>query len=251
VIRVVADLGNTRLKWGLVSPAGAVEAQPALPVDETETWAPAFAAAGLDRAPSRWAVATVNPAAADRLAAILAPWPAESRRFSLAADISQPHRLDHPERTGVDRALGVFAARALVPAGAALQVVSCGSAVTVDAVDAAGVWRGGAIAPGLPLLSRSLHAMTAQLPLVGVDEAVPPAVGASTVPAIRAGLVWGLVGLVREILARQAAELGGASPRVLWTGGDAARVAPWVAGPAAQVVPDLVLRGLAASAFGP
>ena len=29
MIRVVVDLGNTRLKWGLVSPAGMVEARPA------------------------------------------------------------------------------------------------------------------------------------------------------------------------------------------------------------------------------
>jgi type III pantothenate kinase len=249
VIRVVADLGNTRLKWGVVTPGGAVEPRSALPIDAPDAWPAAFVGDGLDRLPSRWAVATVNPAAADRLAALLAPWPATLNRLARAADVSQPHRLAAPGLTGVDRALGVLAARALVPAGTPFRVVSCGSAITVDAVDAAGVWRGGAIAPGLPLLARSLHTMTAQLPHVELSGACPPAIGDATVPAIRAGLHWGLVGAVREILLRQDAEAD-ATPHVLWTGGDAPRIAPWIAGDAARVVPDLVLRGLAALVVG-
>lgn len=250
--RVVVDLGNTRLKWGTLAHDGTMLAEmPALPVRSPEGWEPAFRAAGLDRAPTRWAIASVSPAAASTLEHLLAPWnPAEARWFRRAADVDQPHRLAHPDKTGADRALNVLAARALVPSGTPFQVVSCGSAITVDAVSESGLWLGGAIAPGLPLASRSLHAMTAQLPMVSAGEPAPPAIGDSTEPAIQAGLFWGLVGAVREILHRQADTLGAPS-RILWTGGDAGRIAPWVSGDSAEIHPTLVLRGLAAIGFGP
>ena len=251
MIDVVVDLGNTRLKWGLVSPDGAIVGMAALPVDDPTSWRSAFAAAGVDRQPSRWAVGSVNPAALATLQATVASWPVRHfLGYQRASQVPQPHRLASPDRTGADRALGVFAARGLVPPGAAFQVVSCGSAITVDLVDGGGTWRGGAIAPGLPLASRALHQMTAQLPLVAMAEAPPSATGDSTVPAIRAGLLWGLVGSAREILARQAVEIE-SEPHVLWTGGDAGRIAPWIAGETARIIPDLVLRGLARLAIVP
>ncbi len=247
--RVVVDLGNTRLKWGVLSPDGRLNVMPALPVQSPDEWAPAFQQAGLDRIPTRWAVATVSPASAAALEARLAAWPdATLRWFRHAIDVPQPHRLAAPEKTGVDRALGVLAARAIVPVGTPFQVVSCGSATTLDVVSESGLWLGGAIAPGLPLASRSLHAMTAQLPLVSAGLQAPPAIGDSTEPAIQAGLFWGLVGALREILQRQAAEIQG-TPRVLWTGGDAERFAPWIAGPSAEIHPVLVLQALAAIGF--
>ena len=89
--------------------------------------------------------------------------------------------------------------------------------------------------------------MTAQLPLVTPRQAPPPW-GNATVPALEAGVFWGVVGGVRELLTRQAAGLG-TRPWVVWTGGDAEVLAPAVAWEGAEVVPDLVLRGLAAVAF--
>ena len=58
----------------------------------------------------------------------------------------------------------------------------------------------------------------------------------------------GTVGLVRELIARQA--IGEAEiPWIAWSGGDAATLARLVDGPDAVVVPDLVLRGVAVAAF--
>jgi type III pantothenate kinase len=107
----------------------------------------------------------------------------------------------------------------MTPRGRAGLVVSCGTAITVERVSAEGVWQGGAIAPGWNLSARALHFGTAQLPLVRVEEA-PPAWGRSTTPALAAGLFWGTVGAVRELLARQAEDLA-PSPWLVWTGGDA------------------------------
>jgi type III pantothenate kinase len=58
------------------------------------------------------------------------------------------------------------------------------------------------------------------------------------------------VGAVRELLARQASGLS-PEPWLVWTGGDAPLLAPWIPWEGATVVPDLVLNGLARLAFAP
>ena len=149
---------------------------------------------------------------------------------------------------GVDRLAAAFAAHAL--ARGAARVVSAGTAVTVDAVDARGAFRGGAIVPGRRLLARSLHAFTDRLPDVGpgwVDAAdgaggkarLP---GRSTQEAIRAGLEVSFAAGVAALVAG----LAGVAPDspVFATGGDA----PWLLERllfAACAEPFLAARGLA------
>jgi type III pantothenate kinase len=119
--------------------------------------------------------------------------------------------------------------------------------VTVERISAEGIWLGGAISAGLGLASRALHTLTAQLP--EVKPPIEPAPwGASTRTALEAGIYWGVVGAIREILERQAVGLG-ADPWVVWTGGDAQELAASVQGDGARIVPDLVLQGLADYAF--
>ena len=170
------------------------------------------------------------------------------RWYRSAADVPLRHALERPETAGADRACAVVAAVALHPGGGPGLVVSCGTAITVDRIAADGTWQGGAIAPGLRLSARALHLLTAQLPEVDVSEA-PPAWGPSTLPALAAGVFWGVVGSIRELLERQATDLL-PSPWLLWTGGDAPTLAPWIAGDDAHIVPDLVLQGLARVAHG-
>jgi type III pantothenate kinase len=253
VRRVVADLGNSRLKWAALGPNGVPGEVVALPVESPDDWASAVVAIG-SPARQRWAISSVNPPALARLRSILqAQGVGEVRAFVSAADVPLSNALESPGRTGADRALLVMAALGLEPGrdGPGV-VVSCGTAVTVERIEAGPVWLGGAIAPGLGPMSRALHDLTAQLPEVRLraDDPTPPAFGRATAPALAAGLYWGLVGSVRELLNRAVAELG-STPWVVWTGGDAARLSAEVAGPSATLVPDLVLRGLARAAFGP
>ena len=248
--RVVADLGNSRLKWGRLAPDGTLEAVVALPNDDPAAWADAFAAWRLADQGSTWAISSVNPPVAERLRSWLSERTADPiQLFRSAAEIPVPHALDRPERTGVDRALAVLEALAIHPASVPGQVVSCGTAVTVERITPDGIWRGGAIAPGLGLAARALHQNTAQLPLIST-EPIPAPWGASTAPAMAAGVFWGTVGAIRELLSRQAAEEA-AVPWLVWTGGDAERLAPPISGENARIMPDLVLRGLARVAFGP
>jgi type III pantothenate kinase len=220
-----------------------------LPNDQPQQWQAAWDRWNPGSArPSRCAVSSVNPPVADQLQAFL-----ESQRgvtstwFRSAAEVGVPNEVIGAETGGADRALAVAAAISLAPAGRPGLVVSCGTAITVERVSRSGVWQGGAIAPGLTLCARALHDHTAQLPLVMIREP-PPAWGAATAPALEAGVFWGTVGACRELIARQTAELGN-DRWLIWTGGDAALLAPAVTGATARIEPDLVLIGLARTLF--
>jgi type III pantothenate kinase len=250
VLRIVADLGNSRLKWGRLGAGGRVVEAVALPLDDPSAWERAlrrWESPGEAGAGSEWAIASVNPPTAARLAAFL-EGRARVAWYRSAADVPVRHGLERPETAGTDRALAVAASLAGRTEGGPGLVVLCGTALTVERVAADGTWQGGAIAAGLALTARALHAMTAQLPLVAPREA-PPAWGNATTPALEAGVFWGVVGAVRELLTRQA-EGFESPPWVVWTGGDAPALAKAVGRPGDRVVPDLILRGLAAVAFG-
>jgi type III pantothenate kinase len=255
VLCIVADLGNTRLKWGRLGASGALVETIALPLDDPGAWAAAWERWNpAPAASSAWAIASVNPPLAAQLDDFLkARSDAAATWYRSAAEVPIRHALEHAETAGADRALAVAAAIALNPPGQPGLLVACGTAITVERIDAGGLWQGGAIAPGLGLSARALHELTAQLPLVRPRAtSPPPAWGRSTEPALEAGVFWGTVGAVRELLTRQAAGLA-SEPWLVWTGGDAHRLAPcieWPRGPV-RVVPDLVLDGLARIAFAP
>ena len=108
--------------------------------------------------------------------------------------------LEHPERVGLDRLAAAAAVNRLRSPDRGAIIVDTGSAVTVDLLSADGVFRGGAILPGIDMSARALHEFTDLLPLVSLNElsVPPPALGVSTVTAIRGGLFWGQVGAVRR-----------------------------------------------------
>src|SRR5262249_57815411 len=68
---LVADVGNTRVKWGLLAPDEAgFRAAESLPPDEPDVWArqlAAWEAEGLNPVPRSWVVAGVHPPRRDRL----------------------------------------------------------------------------------------------------------------------------------------------------------------------------------------
>ena len=241
--RVVVDLGNTRLKWAEVSDSGRlVEAGRSAPLDDRSA---AFRAL-LPITDTTFAVASVNPPIAAEVELILDAEGAPARWFRAAQDVPVAHRLVHPETAGADRALAVLAAVHDRPTGPG-QVIQCGTAITVERISDDGTWLGGAILPGLGLLARSLNEGTAQLPTV-MPQCVPDPWGDATESALAAGIFWGAVGALREVLARQSAQGGVAAWRI-WTGGDARCLQPHV-GADDPTDEDLVLRGLALAAFG-
>jgi type III pantothenate kinase len=179
----------------------------------------------------------------------------------LAADagtIPLPSALSGPDRTGADRLLAAWAARELH--GAPVVVVDVGTATTVDGVDGAGTFRGGAILPGPGLAARSLAAGTAALP--EIMPALPSrALGLDTRSAVESGVVIGQLGAIRELASRIRFELDAPAAPVVVGGG--ITEAPWApeaflepSGPGLPAIanalePDLLLRGLALLASQP
>lgn len=239
--RMLADLGNSRLKWGWVDSKGMMTKVVSLPASDESAWSEAWdpTASGLP-----WSIASVNPPELERLLRFLGVRGVGSiHLYRSAADVPVAHRLRYPDRTGVDRALAVWEAIRRNPGKPGI-VISCGTAITIERVGLDSVWEGGAIGLGLDLSARSLHQQTAQLPLVKIHE-VPEAWGDASDPAIRAGVFWGVVGAIREIAKRQAEGLG-SKPWLIFTGGDAELICSsidWLG--EVQVVDHLVLHGLA------
>ncbi len=131
-----------------------------------------------------------------------------------------PAKVLQPERAGIDRRVQALAAATLAQ-GPAI-VVSCGTAITVDAADADGALLGGAIFAGIGLGMKALAAGTAQLPVVDLrgNVEVP---GRDTTGALRAGLLVGTAGAV-ERLVRDISK--GATLPVFLTGQDGPLLSP-------------------------
>ncbi|HLT47671.1 MAG TPA: type III pantothenate kinase, partial [Rubricoccaceae bacterium] len=239
------DVGNSETKAGLHDGAGWVRtARTATDAGGAAAWLRALARdARVDAA----GLASVVPA---RTAA----WAAAVREaFWVEAEIVHaamplPFRLAYetPETLGTDRLAAAAAAWHRLgrdAQGQARPVVAldAGTAVTTEVVTADGVYLGGAIAPGAPLLLRALTERTAQLPHVGWPSDPSP-IGASTQAAMQAGLGVLYLDGVRGLLARTAAALG-TRPFVVATGGWAGWLAERLETIDA-VEPHLVLDGV-------
>lgn len=96
-------------------------------------------------------------------------------------------------------------------------VVDFGTALTFTLVDQSGRIEGVSIAPGLKTAVKSLFSQTAQLPEVPLEMPTKP-LGTDTVSAIQSGILWGYVGMVKEMIA-QVKALNTGPVQVLATGG--------------------------------
>src|SRR5207248_764001 len=147
-----------------------------------------------------------------------------------------------PDSVGIDRLLNAVAAARRVRPGTAAVLVDAGSAVTVDWLDGSGAFAGGAIFPGLRLMTQALHDYTALLPLVKIERANPPVPATSTRVAIETGVFWAVAGGIEALVARLAAGFSGTT-EVFLTGGDAPLLAKAL-NPNVQLWPHMTLEGI-------
>ncbi len=155
--------------------------------------------------------------------------------------------LPDPSAVGTDRLCAAVAAYDRL--GVACVVADFGTAITVDCVNDAGVFLGGAIMPGLAMSARGLKTGTALLPEVQVHS--PDwVIGKDTRQAIVGGLVFAARGALRHLVEAYATELGH-WPVVIATGGDAGIVCGDIQGSdlVQAIVEDMVLRGVAAAYY--
>ena len=143
----------------------------------------------------------------------------------------------NPKQLGVDRWMGLIAARQRTRA--ATLVVSMGTAMTVDALSANGVFLGGLIVPGRAMMQQSLQLGTAHVAAIeGAWQAFPQ----TTADAVHSGIVAAMCGAIQMQHARLA-KRSGTMPQCLVAGGDAATLLPHLDLPV-EHVPFLVLEGI-------
>ncbi|MHB8863493.1 MAG: type III pantothenate kinase [Pirellulaceae bacterium] len=204
----------------------------------------------LPAAPLRWFAASVNRTIEAHFSAwIRAHRPADPymllhyQHFPLELDVRAP------ERVGTDRLAAAVAANELRAPQRSAIIVDAGTAVTVDLLTSDGVFRGGAILPGIQTAAQGLASATDALPLLeNLDlSSLPAAIGKSTPEAMRSGIVWGCVGAVRELIAQMSVGLSHV-PNVFCTGGDGMHLARLIDRDM-KYDPNLVLRGIALTGF--
>ncbi len=144
-----------------------------------------------------------------------------------------------PAQLGCDRWAALIGAWGLhkVP----LAVVDCGTAVTVDVINANGEFVGGVIFPGMDLMRHSLLNHTQFIN--EIESPLQNVFGRSTGECVRAGVEFAVVGGLERVLREFTNEMGN-ELKVLLTGGQAGRVQQWLNHPV-DLIPDLVLQGLA------
>ena len=76
----------------------------------------------------------------------------------------------------------------------------CGTAVTMETVNAEQKFIGGAIMPGRRLMRHSLASGTAALPDIPLTGELPTQLGVNTVQAITLGIDRGIIGMVKEFI---------------------------------------------------
>jgi type III pantothenate kinase len=236
------DIGNTRVGLAICDEDGLHDTR-RVATAEPGSWRNALREAweGTRNAQRRAVViGSVSPADSERMRA-LAHEVSGLSPLRIRDDIPFPIPLDieRPEEVGVDRICSAAAAYERIQEACA--VASFGTAITIDCVSPDGRFLGGVILPGLELSCAALHDGTAQLPRVHPTSPAGP-LGRTTVQAINAGVVFGAVGALREVVERMATELG-EWPHLVLTGGNAALIrehADFID----SVVPDLCLMGI-------
>ena len=159
---------------------------------------------------------------------------------------SFPVKLDYPAKDTIGSDRLCDALGALRRYGAPVIVMDFGTALTAAVITRDGVWRGGAIAPGFPLMRDYLFERTAKLPRMKIGAGGVPKIGRSTEEAMRFGALVGYRGMVREIVAEFERNFSG--PFKLVATGGYAKWALRGSGMDFAVDPDLTLFGAGAAA---
>ena len=239
-MRLLLDLGNTRLKWVLQDGSGWRERGA---VGWDRDVAAVLRAAWLELpAPEDVVGASVVDAAREAAVAgvVRAGWQGATYWLRTPAEAcGVRNAYDEPQRLGVDRFLAMVAAHAAGHAPCVLAGV--GTALTLDALAVDGRHLGGLIAPGPQLMQQSLVGATARVrperPGVVLDAAD------NTADAVASGCWQAAAALIERFARRMAPALGGA-PGLRLGGGDAEALLPLLECPA-ELVEDGVLHGLA------
>jgi type III pantothenate kinase len=244
---LLIDIGNTRIKWARADARGLGEPSAAVHANWTEQ---EFVQQVLDAGPKadRVVIANVGGKRMGDLAqaALVRHWQLQAQFMqSPAAGWGLHNAYPEPAKLGVDRWMAMLGGRSLEPGP--ICVVSVGTAMTIDGVDASGRHLGGVIVPGPDLMVSSLLKNTSEIAQRAATGRTQEQLFAdNTLGAIQQGAVQALAALVDRAVGTMRDQLGQA-PALLLTGGASARLRGAIRC-SGREIPDLVLRGLLVTA---
>jgi len=249
---LLIDAGNTRVKWALAEPGtelGAWIAHGAVMHADLQQLELHLSEAVGDRGVDRILIANVAGGALRvqleyvlqrTFPAMILPQQAIEWFASLPALAGVTNGYRNPGQLGCDRFAAAIAGHALA-AGREVIVANCGTATTIDAITADGMFLGGMILPGLGLMASSLARNTAQLPQIAQDGKLPDGFADNTDDAILSGCLAAQSGAIEHAFARHKAS------ECIISGGAAPYIAPMLKVPY-RIVDNIVLIGLHAAA---
>ena len=241
-MRLLVDVGNSRVKWQLVEESQ-VRQRGALQHEgrkDPVSWGEQLWST-LVR-PNQVVIANVTGRDVDQAldAWITQRWAlkaqfvvSEQRNYGITNGYDVPHKL------GVDRWVAMIGARTITQHGCV--VIDCGTAVTLDALTATGEHLGGVILPGVRLMHAALFRNTQ---LFEEEPGEITVFGRSTRDCIWGGTVHTLAAAIDRMSDTMIGhELSTESTRRLLTGGNAESLMPYLQH-AYQHQPDLIFEGL-------
>src|ERR1700690_2213477 len=248
---LVVDVGNTRLKWAWLTSTGLSDQQAILHRGaKPGMWRAALFESG--HKPTRALCSNVaGPKMAQTLSRLgKKAFGGEGDFITAAAEFQGlTNGYLSPRLLGSDRWLALIGA--WTKARSALCVVDVGTAVKVDSVDTSGQHLGGLIAPGIHMMREALMSKTSDI--AEAAEHSPPSLAGvlanNTIGAVSRGAVFALAGMA-DRTAHLLAQGTGVKPKLFITGGDAGMITGTMR-TRGEIVPDLVLQGLAVIAAEP
>lgn len=187
MVNLVIDFGNTRIKAAIFKNDQLLQSWVNLSLDEAKK-------IKSDHSPEHVIVSSVTMSK-DEISNHFG-----SEALILNHQLKLPYRVDYktPTTLGLDRMAAAAGACTLFPGDPCL-VIDTGTCITYEVIDDQGVYRGGAISPGITMRFKSLHTFTANLPLVELSE-MPPLTGQSTKESIESGVIYGIIAEITQII---------------------------------------------------
>ncbi len=246
-MRLLIDAGNTRIKWALAESDNVI-GQWYSTGHATHTETEKLKHAWSDQTIRRVVISNVaGEEIASQLRKILDDFdvPNNAIYFFQAQQecAGVRNKYAQPTQLGSDRFASLVGARHRF-FGERLLVVTCGTATTIDALEADGTFLGGMILPGLGTMAASLAVNTALLPTVRATDRTR-VFADNTQDAIISGCLSAQVGAIVYAYSQQSDPV----PRCVLSGGAAHYVTPYLP-IKSDAVDNLVLLGLDAFVAG-
>lgn len=243
---LLLDIGNTRLKWGVLE-GDAIRRTGHILQEKIRADGPGVLTSRLPRQVDTVIASNVaGTSFATRLSGVLGLHCGCDVHFvrtsTRARGVTNSYR--QPRRMGVDRWVAMIGAWGELESSC--LVVDAGTAVTIDALDSNGRHLGGQILPGVTVMAKALSANTSDIPDVSRRSARNARdmemFASNTGGAVAYGALNAVVGAIERSL--KIMRSNRYRPKLVLTGGDASRILGSLSDEPLHR-PHLVLQGLA------